>query len=74
VPERAHLALTAHVIDAFASKQPVELVGTAKQKACPKGALWVFTFSPARSPLRADIEDLAARATCQPTLPNAPNK
>lgn len=72
VPERAHLALTARVIDPFTTKQPVELVGTATQKACPAGALWVFVFAPTRSPMRTEVDALAARATCgQPTVPNA---
>lgn len=71
-PDRAHLALTAHVIDPFTTKQPVELVGTAKQKACPAGALWIFAFAPVGSAMRADVDALAARATCgQPLVPNA---
>jgi hypothetical protein len=71
--EQAHLALTAHVIDPFTSKQPVELVGTASQIACPRGVLWVFTFAPERSALKAEVAALAARAACdQPTVPNAP--
>ncbi|MDB4961931.1 MAG: hypothetical protein JWP01_1930 [Myxococcales bacterium] len=72
-PEQAHLALAAHVIDAFASKLPVELVGTASQIVCPRGALWVFSFAPERSALTAEVAALAARAACdQPTVPNAP--
>jgi hypothetical protein len=73
VPERRHLALTAHVIDPFKTKKPVDLVGTAKQIACPKGAVWIFAFAPAGSPLRKDVDALAATATCgQPTVPNKP--
>jgi hypothetical protein len=71
VPAQAHLALSAHVIDPFTTKKPVELEGIAKQIACPKGALWVFTFAPVGSPLRAEVDALAARASCdQPTLAN----
>jgi len=72
-PEHARLALTGRVIDPFTTKQPVDLVGTAKQKACPAGALWVFAFAPVGSTMRAEVDALAARATCgQPTVPNAP--
>jgi hypothetical protein len=73
-PEQAGLVLTAHVIDPFASKQPVELFGTARQITCPRGALWVFTFAPERSGLKSEVAALADRASCeQPTVANAPH-
>lgn len=74
-PANNGLALTAHVIDPFTTKKSVELVGTARQVACAKGALWVFSIAPAQSPVRAELDALTARATCeQPTLPNVPKK
>ncbi len=67
------LTLTAHVIDPFTTKRPVDLTGTALQMACPTGALWVFTFAPANSTLHRELDALAARAACQqPPVPNAP--
>lgn len=68
-PDGARLAIAAHVIDAFTSKQPLDLAGTGKQIACPAGAVWIFTFAPVHSPMRAEVEALAAQATCgQPPL------
>lgn len=70
---QGELALSAHVIDPFTTKQPVELVGTATERKCASGALWVFTIAPAQSPLRAELDALAARATCdQLVLANKP--
>jgi hypothetical protein len=56
--------LTAHVIDAFKSKQPVDLVGWAERKACGSGALWIFVFAPKASALRGELDALAAKARC----------
>jgi hypothetical protein len=56
--------LKARVIDAFKSKQPVDLTGWAERKACAKGALWIFVFSPATSAVRGELDALAAKARC----------
>lgn len=56
--------LKARVIDAFKSKQPVDLVGWAERLACTKGSLWTFVFAPAGSPLQHDLDELAAKASC----------
>ena len=66
------LALTAHVIDPFTTKQPVELVGKAKALKCRSGVVWTFSIAPAQSPLRGELDALAAGATCdQPTRMNS---
>ena len=57
-------ALTAHVIDAFKTKDWVELVGTATRRRCGDGALWVFTLAPAATTVRAELDRLAAAARC----------
>jgi hypothetical protein len=56
--------LTAHVIDAFKSKQPVDLVGWAERKACGSGSLWIFVFAPKASAIRKELDELAAKARC----------
>jgi hypothetical protein len=56
--------LSAHVIDAFKSKQPVDLVGWAERKSCAKGALWIFVFAPKASGVRGELDALAAKAGC----------
>ncbi|HTL32003.1 MAG TPA: hypothetical protein VL326_02695 [Kofleriaceae bacterium] len=71
-PAGAQLALTAHVIDPFTTKQPVDLAGTAKQLACPAGAVWVFTFAPVGSAMRDQVTALATLAACgQPATQNS---
>jgi hypothetical protein len=65
------LALTVHVIDAFATKQPVDLVGAAMHRACGAGSLWIFVLAPQHSGVRSDLDALAAQAACnQPPVPN----
>ena len=71
-PAGDHLALAAHIVDAFTTKQAVELVGTATAIACERGAVWVFVLAPATSPVRQELDALAARATCDQAP--APNK
>jgi hypothetical protein len=67
------LRLTAHVYDAFKTKQPLDLRGTAREKICKSGSLWVFVLAPERSSVRAELDSLATRATCdQPLPPSAP--
>lgn len=70
-PAGDHLVLSAHMLDAFATKLPLDLVGTARQIACSRGAVWVFVLTPAASAMRAEVTALAATAACdQPTVPN----
>jgi hypothetical protein len=76
VAEGSRFGLTAHVIDPFRTFQPVELVGWAERTACAPGnteagarALWVFVFAPAASPLRGELEELAAEARCRQPVP-----
>jgi len=68
-------ALAAHLIDPFKTKKPIDLVGSARQATCPTGAIVVFSFSPASSPVRGDLDALAARAACgQEPVANEPEK
>ena len=68
------LALTAHVIDGFKTKQPVELRGTATRHACRTGSVWVFVLAPDASAARAQLDQLATLAACdQSPIPNAPH-
>lgn len=60
----ARFALTAHVIDAFKTAKPVDLVGFAERRPCGAGAVWVFVLAPATSTIRRQLDDLAAAATC----------
>ena len=68
-PDGARFALHAHMIDAFKTKQPVELVGWAERHACSKGAVWAFVLAPEQSTLHAQLDTLAQGAACdQPVL------
>jgi hypothetical protein len=58
-------AIAAHVLDAFGTGAPVDLVGTATRRACGAGALWVFALAPATTTVRAELDDLVARARCK---------
>ena len=65
----ARLALHVHMIDAFKTKQPVELAGWAERHACSKGAVWAFVLAPEQSSLHAQLDTLAKGAACdQPVL------
>jgi hypothetical protein len=63
------LALTAHVIDAFKTQRPLDLTGWAQRLACGNRALWRFVLAPATSPLRPQLDALAAEAACEQPLP-----
>jgi hypothetical protein len=63
-PDGDHVALTAHVIDTFRSAGPVDLVGTARRTSCGAGSLWTFVLAPSGSPIRAELNALAAEAHC----------
>jgi hypothetical protein len=56
--------LTAHVIDAFKTGAPVDLVGWAERRSCGSGALWVFVLARSDSPLRGELDPLARSAGC----------
>lgn len=64
----ATFVLTAHVVDAFTTARPVELVGAATRRACTGGgALWTFTLAPAASSsgaLARQLAELARAASC----------
>lgn len=66
------VALTAHVFDAFKTKQPLDLVGWAERRACGRGALWSFVLAPAASTLRPQLEALAAGVACDQPVPPPP--
>ena len=70
VANGARVDLTATMFDVFKTAKPIELTGWAARTSCGTGALWVFVLAPATSPLRAELETLAAKATCgQPVEP-----
>jgi hypothetical protein len=56
--------LTAHVFDAFKTALPLDLVGWAERKACASGALWIFVLARETSPIRAQLDAVAATAKC----------
>ena len=62
----ARFELTAHVIDAFKTAKPVDLVGWAERLPCKTGALWIFVLAPAATSIRTQLDELAtaARSTC----------
>jgi hypothetical protein len=65
-PDGAGFRLAAHVFDAFETAQPVALLGSARRTPCERGgALWVFVLAPARSGVRATLDELGAAATCE---------
>ena len=66
------IALTAHVFDAFKTKQPLDLVGWAERRACGTGALWSFVLAPAASALRPQLDALATGAACDQPVPPPP--
>ena len=57
-------AVHAHIIDAFGSAAPVDLEGTARRTSCGSGALWTFVLAPAGSPVRPQLDALAAATGC----------
>jgi hypothetical protein len=68
-PTGARFALTAHVFDAFKTKQPLDLVGWAERVPCAPGALWRFVLAPAVSSGRPGLDALAAAAVCGQPVP-----
>jgi len=66
--ERA-FSLSAHIVDAFKTGEPVELVGWAERRACTKGAVWVFVMAPEKSGIKSELEALAGSAVCDQPLP-----
>lgn len=56
--------LAVHVIDTFHAAAPVDLVGSARRTMCNDGALWTFVLAPTTSPVRAQLDSLAASARC----------
>jgi hypothetical protein len=56
--------LTAHVIDAFKTGAPIDLVGWAARTSCGSGALWTFVLARPDSPLRGELDSLARSAGC----------
>lgn len=71
-PAGARFALTAHVFDAFKTRQPLDLVGWAERGGCGTGALWRFVLAPAASALRPQLERLVAAAACDQPVPPPP--
>jgi hypothetical protein len=65
----ARMAITAHVIDAFKTKRPLDLVGWADRQICGAGALWRFVLAPADSALRSQLDSLAMAAVCDQPVP-----
>jgi hypothetical protein len=63
-PDGARFALAAHVLDAFGAGNAVDLDGWAARRACDGGALWVFVLAPKTTAIRAQLDALAAKATC----------
>ena len=61
------LELRVHLIDTFGDAAAVDLVGTAHRISCGAGALWTFVLAPEASPIRHQLDDLAARAACGQT-------
>ncbi len=71
------LALAVHTYDAFKTKQPIDLVGTATMTPCGAGALWTFTLEPKRpapGPLHDALVTLAASARCDQPVERTPKR
>jgi hypothetical protein len=60
----ARFAITAHIFDAFGAGNAVDLEGWAERRACESGALWIVVLAPKTSTIRAELDALAAKATC----------
>jgi hypothetical protein len=56
--------LKAHVFDTFGDAKAIDLEGWAKRTVCPGRVVWRFVLAPAASPVRSELDDLAARAPC----------
>jgi hypothetical protein len=64
VPRGDAFTLAAHTFDAFDTGLAIDLVGTATRTSCGTGSLWVIVLAPEASPLRAELDALAAEAQC----------
>jgi hypothetical protein len=64
-----NFAVTAHLEDAFTTKEPIDLTGRATRLVCGSGALWVIALSPPTSGIRPQLDELASAAACGQTLP-----
>ena len=62
--EPNRFTVTAHVFDAFKTAQPIDLSGWAERHACSKGALWIFVLAPAKTTIRAKLDEVARSAKC----------
>lgn len=71
-PAGPRFAIKLHVIDAFKTKQPIDLVGWGERTVCGGGALWRFVLAPASSGVRPKLEALAAEAVCGQPEPPTP--
>ncbi len=56
--------LTAQTFDAFKTGGAITLVGHARRETCGTGSLWVFVLARPDSGIRAELDALAAEATC----------
>lgn len=64
-PQGDSFAIDAHVFDAFGDGSVVDLVGTARRHACPDHrVVWRFVLAPQASPIRATLDELAAKSPC----------
>ncbi len=59
-----HVELAAHVFDAFATGQAVDLTGVAVRHACEHGSVWVFALAPASTGVRDKLHALVDAAAC----------
>lgn len=69
IADGARFAITGRVFDPFRAAKTgevaaVELAGWAARTPCGDGALWVFVLAPPASPLRAELDAVAADARC----------
>jgi hypothetical protein len=57
--------IAAHVFDAFGDGAPIDLQGWAKRTACGTSrVVWRFVMAPAASPIRKELDELAALPPC----------
>lgn len=68
----ARMRLAVHVIDAFKTQQPVDLVGWADHLVCGDGGLWRFVLAPSGSAVRPALDALAGQAACGQPVPPPP--
>jgi hypothetical protein len=62
--------IKAHIVDAFTTGKPMDLIGYADRHTCHNGSLWVFGFAPGDLSLQR-VRQVTAAAECdQPIVPN----